>query len=158
MKSNVIKAVLLLLCSIFFDGCVLVDFRDPEMPPSVNICCNGHLFTDPDSNTPIYDALIIPDYYFWVNSSYTGAVYHAYWTQVTRPARVFSESVQKKGTFLTDSVGAWGGTIDVNPTKLRLNVYYLGEDSVIHNFCTHEYDYKGESSWQHVTIYVSEYE
>lgn len=156
MKSNILKAILLLLCSIVFDGCVLIDFRDPEMPPSVNICCNGHLFTDPETNTPIYDALIIPEFFYWDNSSYTGSRIFSDWSQLVRPVS-FSKSVQAIGTYLTDSVGAWGGTIDVNPTKLRIKVYYLGEDSVTHNFCTYEYDYTDESSWQNITIYASEY-
>lgn len=159
MKSNVIKAVLLLLCSIFFDGCVLVDFRDPEMPSWTNIYFNGRLLTDPETNIPIDDAIINPKIYTWVNSSYTGQTYSAGWGNPYRPGYcTYSASVGQRGVFVTDSMGCWRGSIYDSPTKLKIEVVYMDKDSVKHSFWTREYKYADESSWQNVTIYASEYE
>lgn len=149
-KSFII-AVIALCCALA--GC------DPQTPDYTKIVCSGYLYTDAESKTPISDAVVTPEVYTWNNSSYTGQIYESGWAvPISYGGNDWCEWAQKWCIFATDNNGKWGREITTHPTKLRLCVVYLDQDSVEHRFTTKEYDYKNNLSWQKIEIYASDYE
>ena len=147
-----------LIVTIIACCCVLIGCEQ-NPPDSQQIMCSGVLYTDPMSKTPIEDALVNPEIYWWTTSGTKLYIDGSGWSVPLKPAPSFySESLDLHGIFGTDAHGAWGGEMYCHPTKLKLLVRYMGTDSTKHEFYTKEYDYKNELSWQNIEIFASDYE
>lgn len=153
MKKKHLLIALFVLIGLTFTSC------DPECPDNIKIVFSGFLYTDAESKTPICDALIDPLVYVWINSDYTGQTYSSMWDKpLSAVPNAYSESLQMRGIFVTDSQGYWQKKISAHPTKVIFRVRYMGTDSLIHVFHTKEYVYENELSWQKIKIYADEYE
>lgn len=152
MKKKSFLIAGLALFSLVLTSC------DQNTPDWIDMYCTGRLFTDHESQTPIVDALVTPELYYWTVSDYTGQIDHTGWATPFSHPHNYCESLGYWGIFVTDDWGCWGGKIHGTPTKLRLQVVYLDKDSIKHHFTTKEYKYENELSLQKINIYASDYE